>query len=142
MSTRSDIIVHMSNGKWARVYCHWDGYPSHNGKILFNHYNTQKLAEKLIKHGDMSYLDKKCGKPKGHSYDTPVKGYTVYYGRDRGETETNAVIAETLQQVWPGVDTWTEYTYVWDDNHWSVGNAKEGTQTLRNLKEVLEETNV
>ena len=64
MSTRSDIIVHLSNGKWARVYCHWDGYPSHNGKILFKHYNTQKLAEKLIKHGDMSSLGKKCGKPK------------------------------------------------------------------------------
>jgi len=85
MGTRSDIIVHRADGKWARVYCHWDGYLSHNGRILFDHYTSQKQAEKLVSHGDMSSLAPRCSKPKGHSFDKPVKGFTVYYGRDRGE---------------------------------------------------------
>lgn len=88
MGTRSDIIVKLANGQWKRIYCHWDGYLSHNGKILFKHYNSQERAEALVEHGDLSILGKQCSKPEGHSYATPVKGYCVYYGRDRGETET------------------------------------------------------
>ena len=114
MGTRSDIIVHRTDGKWARVYCHWDGYLDHNGQILFEHYETQSKAEELIAPGDMSSLSEKCSKPDGHSYETPVKGYTIYYGRDRGEKKVDAKVGDTLAEVWPPKDTWTEFTYVWD----------------------------
>lgn len=133
MGTRSDIIVHRADGKWHRIYCHWDGYLSHNGRILFDHYSSQKLAEKLVKPGDLSSLAPKCNKPKGHSFDHAVKGYCVYYGRDRDEKDVAGTIGDTLLDVWPGEDTWTEFTYVWDDGKWWTTMAGEGTQTLVDL---------
>ena len=137
MGTRSDIIVHRKDGKWARIYCHWDGYLDHNGQLLFDCYNSQKLAEKLVLEGDMSSLSKKCNKPKGHSYDHKVEGYTVYYGRDRGEEDVAARIFESLAEAWPSKDTWTEFTYVWDDGQWWVGDADEGGQSLIEVKAAL-----
>jgi hypothetical protein len=137
MGTRSDIVVHRKDGKWHRVYCHWDGYLSGVGKTLFDHYNSQALAEKLVKPGDMSSLREKCTKPKGHTFDKPVDGYTVYYGRDRGETDVGGTIGDSLQACWPDQDTWTEFTYVWDDGKWWVGDPDEGTQTLIELEAAL-----
>ncbi len=124
MGTRSDIIVKRTDGTWARVYCHWDGYLEHNGKTLAEHYNSQALAEALVEHGDMSSLYEKCDKPDGHSYDNPIKDHTVYYHRDRGEPweHTQPRIGESLAAVWPPSDTWTEFTYVWDGKAWWVGD--------------------
>ena len=74
MSTRSSISVEISEGQSLCVYCHWDGYPSHNGRILLNHYNTQELAEALVRIGDISVLDASIEKPEGHTFDNRVKG--------------------------------------------------------------------
>lgn len=137
MGTRSDIIVHRTDGKWHRIYCHWDGYLENNGKLLFNHYTSQKAVEALVKPGDMSSLAPECSKPKGHTFDKPVKGYCVYYGRDRGEKDVAGTIADTLAGCWPENDTWTEFTYVWTEAQWWVGDPDEGTQTLINLGDAL-----
>lgn len=56
MGTRSYIIVKLRDGKWKRVYCHWDGYLKHNGRILNDHYSSQALAEKLVKPGSKAIL--------------------------------------------------------------------------------------
>ena len=29
MSTRAQIAIEIGPGEWARIYCHYDGYPSH-----------------------------------------------------------------------------------------------------------------
>jgi hypothetical protein len=55
MATRSHISVKVGN-IYKTVYCHFDGYPSYNGRILLSNYNSQELAEKLINGGDMSSL--------------------------------------------------------------------------------------
>lgn len=125
MGTRSDIIGKLSDGKWKRVYCHWDGYLDHNGKILADHYKTQERVEALLAPGDMSSLSAECSKPEGHSYDRPANGFTVYYGRDRGEANANGVVGDTLAAVWPPADTWTEFTYVWDGEKWWVGDPDD-----------------
>lgn len=126
MGTRSDIIVHRADGKWSRIYCHWDGYPSHHGPILTKHYATQAKAEKLVAPGDLSSLDIKCGKPKGHSFDNPKKDFCVYYGRDRGEEGTEAVVKDALVKIWPGDDSWTEFSYIWDEGRWWVSSPEAG----------------
>lgn len=131
MSTRSDIIVECTDGTWARIYCHFDGYLEGVGQTLSDHYNSQERAEAVVAPGDMSSLSERCSKPEGHSFDHPVKSYSVYYGRDRGETGVAANVGDSLAAVWPEKDTWTEYTYVWKKDHgWLVGNADEGDQTL------------
>lgn len=88
MSTRSSITVKTTDGKFRTIYCHFDGYPSGVGKTLAQHYDTQEKAETLLAGGDISFLEASCDKPEGHSFENPVEGYTVYYGRDRGETGT------------------------------------------------------
>lgn len=158
MSTRSDIIAQFSNLKWGRIYCHWDGYLAHNGKILFEHYTDQKKVESLIMLGDLSILGPEIGKKhkfdwNGDLYDRhkkklitdaeyeklQAKGYEMCtaYKRDRGEKGTDPTIRDTLAQVWPEEDTWTEFTYVWRDGAWLVGDPDEGTQTLVNLGDAL-----
>jgi hypothetical protein len=39
----------------------------------------------LIGLGDISYLNESIECPAGHSFNTPIGGYTVAYHRDRGE---------------------------------------------------------
>ncbi len=62
MGTRSRIgVMHGSNCK--SVYCHWDGYLEHNGKLLLEHYDSSK-ANHLVALGDLSSLDKNVEIPK------------------------------------------------------------------------------
>lgn len=148
MGTRSDIIVHKADGTWHRIYCHWDGYLEHNGRILFDHYTSQTQAEALVALGDLSVLGPKIG--KRHPFDKPPFGTPAYeqynkryddmcvsYGRDRREKNVAGTVADTLAGCWPENGTWTEFTYVWDDGRWWVGDPDEGTQTLINLGDAL-----
>jgi hypothetical protein len=143
MGTRSNIIVQHQDGTWKRVYVHWDGYISGVGAILFEHYNSQERAEAVVAPGDMSSLYENCDKPEGHSYDTKVPGYTVYYGRDRGETDVDGTIGDSLSAVWPDDDTGAEFIYVYMKNprtgqsEWFVGDADEDSETLVRLEDAL-----
>ena len=56
MGTRSNIAYQKPNGKVVVMYCHYDGYPEYNGKILYNHYNHQKKAIALVDNGYQSGL--------------------------------------------------------------------------------------
>lgn len=157
MSTRSDIIVHCADGKWARIYCHWDGYLAHNGRMLFDHYTSQRQADELVALGDLSILGEVIGVK--HPFDPPsaylgfgdaMKPNPAYdkfkkrygkmctaYGRDRGEKDTAADTGDSLSAVWPEAETWTEFTYVWDDGKWWAGDPDEGSQTLVDLGDLL-----
>jgi hypothetical protein len=130
MGTRSTITV---KGKehFHSIYCHWDGYISHNGEILFNHYNTFDDAMQLVSNGDISSLGPRCDKPKGHSFDNPVDGCTVYYGRDRGESGTGVKHYNKYQDV-----PFEEYDYIFDGQWWVNGYETNGYET--NGYEILE----
>jgi hypothetical protein len=84
MATRSRIGIQHQDGSVESIYCHFDGYPQNNGKILTEHYTDREMVEELISLGDISYLAPKV-KPEGddHTYMTPEKGVTVAYNRDR-----------------------------------------------------------
>lgn len=150
MGTRSDIIVQMTDGSWARIYCHWDGYLSHNGRILFDHYTSQTMVEALVSLGDLSKLGPEIGKkhpferPYKSGDDTAAKKYDRLYGnmcvaytRDRDEKGCAASTGATLQEVWPEKDTWTEFTYVWTEGQWFVADPDTGSQALVNLGDAL-----
>lgn len=152
MGTRSDIIVHCGDGMWRRIYCHWDGYLSHNGRILFEHYKDQAKCEQLVALGDLSSLGEEIGEK--HDFDARYKlngkalkqfqakhgKSCTAYGRDRGESNVDATVAETLDKAWPGPDSWTEFTYVWaplnDGHKWYVGDP-DGDRSLIDLGEAL-----
>ncbi len=57
MGTRSNIAYKKSDGKIVSMYCHYDGYPEHNGVILSKHYNTKEKARALVDNGYQSGLE-------------------------------------------------------------------------------------
>ena len=56
MGTRSRIGYELPDHSVVSVYCHWDGYVEHNGKILVEHYLKRENVQKLIDGGSMSCL--------------------------------------------------------------------------------------
>jgi hypothetical protein len=100
MATRSTIALEFADGTIGQVYSHWDGYLAHNGKMLQEYYSNPFILRDLIDLGSISSLAPTIGtkRPFSH-YDTELslvefqKQYndtTTFYGRDRGETNTEA----------------------------------------------------
>jgi len=71
MGTRSMIALEYADGTVGQVYCHWDGYLDHNGKILFVNYTDPFKVRELLDGGDMSSLSES------------VEGCSFY--KERGE---------------------------------------------------------
>lgn len=88
MATRSRIGIENPDGTVTSIYCHWDGYPSHNGRILTEHYGDPRKVRALIALGNISSLDEQIECPEGHSFENRISGYTVAYHRDRGDKLT------------------------------------------------------
>ena len=130
MATRSAIgVMHGDNVK--AVYCHWDGYLSHNGRILQDHYDSTK-ANFLVALGDISSLKSEIGEkhPFSHydvegmtqeQYYEQFGNMTTFYGRDRDETGTEYKTFFNDQELFAGVDA--EYFYVMRDGVWYVSEG-------------------
>lgn len=71
MSTRATIAVRRSDDFFDAVYLHFDGYPSHTGEALKQHFATQQLAEDLVSGGDLRCLGRATGTPERYSNGTP-----------------------------------------------------------------------
>ena len=54
MGTSSMIANYNEDGTVTATYCHYDGYPEYNGRMLRDKYNTVAKVDKLIDGGDMS----------------------------------------------------------------------------------------
>lgn len=125
MATRSTITARLSDGRFATIYCHFDGYPEHNGRILFRHYHTQESIDKLIDLGDLSQLAESTDCPEDHSFGSPEDGFCVAYGRDRGESDTQANYAATADQALSENKYGPqEFDYLWDGQHWHVNGVE------------------
>jgi hypothetical protein len=140
MGTRSRIGV-MHGDKCKSVYCHWDGYLAHNGKILENSYDSSK-ANHLVALGDMSSLYNNIEIPDGveHSFEKPAEDITVFYGRDRGESGTDFKVAQTFEEFLEQCDNCgAEYYYINKDGVWYCGTTYENTNPLSKTLTVLSE---
>ena len=87
MATRSTIALEFADGTVGQIYCHWDGYLSNNGKILFESYQDPFKVRELIDLGDLSSLGPEIGVK--HEFGEVCQDCT-FYGRDRGETGIEA----------------------------------------------------
>lgn len=140
MATRSFIGIEKNNGEYFGVYCHCDGYLTHNGAILIDHYNSKARVEKLLKLGNLSYLGQKIDPDPDytHSFSKPQEGVVIAYGRDRGEEDV-AAKETTLEAI--NDDPWIDYAYFFGkDGKWKYfthGDLKE--KGLRDLEQGLEE---
>ena len=101
MGTRSTIALEYADGTVEQVYCHWDGYLSHNGAILAEHYSDPFILRDLIDLGGLSSLRPTIGTKHAFSqfelraeeveaYKKETEDMCTFYGRDRGETGNGA----------------------------------------------------
>lgn len=119
MATRSTIAVKLANGHVRQVYAHWDGYLEHNGAILLEHYSDQERVEELVEHGDISSLREAINPTEAHSFDAPQDGVTIYYGRDRGESDTGYRDIVSVDEYKRNGQR-EEYDYLFADGVWTV----------------------
>ena len=118
MSTRSAIGILNDDGTVTSVYCHWDGYPSHNGAVLKMYYNTEDKVRELISLGSISYLDKLLWS-EGHSFEKPNPDTTIAYHRDRGEELCIDTYANEAEYVEKTADDYSAaYMYLFKDGKW------------------------
>ena len=95
MATRSTISLEFADGTVGQVYCHWDGYLAHNGKMLLEYYSNPFILRDLIDLGDISSLRPIIGTKHPFSqfdngmsteeFNALYQDMTTFYGRDRGE---------------------------------------------------------
>lgn len=139
MGTRSAIGV-MHGDKAKVVYCHWDGYLEHNGRILFEHYDSAK-ANHLVALGGISSLNQNIEIPEGveHTFNKPAKGITVFYGRDRGEENNEYRVCFDDQSMYNEFP-WCEYFYIMKDGVWYVSEGPDAD--WRELSVALAELDV
>lgn len=138
MSTRSIIGVRKADGSIHTIYCHFDGYPSHQLPILA-HYPTQKDAEALVALGGLSVLGEEIGQKhewaKHHLLPEAAKWCCAYH-RDRGEElkvkvfhpdETDGVVTPADREAMPGY--WGEdYYYLFENGQWYFRTSEKGWQ--------------
>ncbi len=128
MATPSSITAKCNDGRFRTAYCHSDGFVDHNGVILFEHFQDQQKIEDMLALGDMSFLQPSIECPEGHSFTIGIKGYSIFYGRDRGE-EVKPCSSSSL--ITCRSDNKQPYNYYWDGKDWYIGLE------LRLLSEVL-----
>jgi len=142
MATRSAIGMQNRDGSITAVYCHWDGYPEHNGALLVEHYDRVK-TQQLLAQGDLSILGSRIGEQHAFSvynfYDLTPEQRTehdalhrdscTFYGRDRGET---GIDAETYASIEDYTSNFThcdiDYFYLLVNDAWQVLPAFNGGQ--------------
>jgi hypothetical protein len=117
MATRSTIALVNSDGTVSQIYCHWDGYLEHNGKILLEHYNTYDRVEELMNLGNLSLLAPSVNPTTTHTFKNPEDGVCVAYGRDRGEDDTQArkYWDKEMYRLSGQVE---EYNYLFENGEW------------------------
>ena len=125
MATRSTISLEFADGTIGQVYCHWDGYLAHNGKMLMEYYSNPFILRDLIDLGSLSSLQPTIGTKHPFSmfeanmtqdeFANLYRDMCTFYGRDRGESQYQA-------------------TYFKDYEHFLVdGQQEEYDYLLRNV---------
>lgn len=145
MGTRSTIAIQNEDGTVTGIYCHWDGYTSHNGQILQENYTTEAAVRELIALGDLSSLGANIGEK--HPFDERVDAETyaetrcTAYGRDRGEKDveaktyaSHADFLEVMGQEYdylftPGAGWTVRYFSGWDNAVLPLAEAIEAEAT-------------
>ena len=133
MATRSTIgIIDNRTGVVTSIYCHWDGYPEHNGEILVKHYTDPDKIWALMDLGALSSLGEEIGAKHDFNESGPI--HCTAYGRDRGETRVGSM---THNDIHAWLEHSEEFNYLWDGQRWNCfrGGDIDRTVDLYNIKQ-------
>lgn len=144
MGTRSRIGIELSDGSVLSSYCHWDGYPAYNGKMLVTYYQNREDVQELIDGGSMSSLRTRSTWTSGNmlkdekgEFITDSEGFMMsendrdpqpLYHSERGDGQEPTV---TSFDKFVSGDSCEEYAYLYDLNgNWKaykIGWGEEPT---------------
>jgi hypothetical protein len=121
MATRSHIGLKNLDDTVSYIYCHHDGYPSYNGRILIENYTTVDKVKELLALGDISSLGENIGSK--HNWNNPPEGECNTYHRDRGER----LVTGKNQQFQDLIgDDNVDYAYIFDGDYWECYRTYNG----------------
>ena len=125
MNTRSYIAMQTENG-YKGIYCHNDGSPKINGKILLNSYQNHEKVKKLINLGAVSCIDENIGSQI--SFNDLKKRrenkQCVAYHRDRGDALQIHEFKSRKELINHAQDWYADYIYIFEDGKWRGFEAK------------------
>jgi len=108
MGTHSFIGKQKLDGTVRAIYCHWDGYPGHVGRLLGNYYNEETKIDDLLNLGDLSSL-------------STTLTETVAYKRDREENNVDARLFESRQDfILFGRGMGADFWYLFRNGEWET----------------------
>ena len=135
MGTRSLIGKQLKDGSILGVYCHYDGYPEFNGRILRDNFDTEDKVNKLIDGGDMSCTWTNAGWNNETLPESGPLHYTM-----RGESlESNAPkLYKDLNEFFTrGADQCdAEYTYHFVNGEWKCHDVRPNPYAKDNVMEL------
>ena len=108
MSTRSNIILLTESNRVRSIYCHYDGYLEHNGKMLLDNYTSTKDVKALISLGNIKSLKPTIDEIAEEEY---TEGHQSF---------------PSLRAYMSQVDTlFIEFIYMWseEDESWWVSRS-------------------
>ncbi len=121
MSTNAVIGMQDHDGSVKSIYLHWDGYPSHAGAVLIEHYTDINKVDMLINLGDISFLGPEVTEaPKEVLGTNEAYNFTSAYHRDKGE-QLNPPRIFATDYLWmkDAIDhTSAEYGYLFTAEGW------------------------
>lgn len=131
MATRSLIGKQNQDGSITSIYCHYDGYPEHNGVILQEYYSSPFQVDQLLALGNLSVLGREIGlKQDFNNRSTHFTNWCLAYGRDRGESNQQAQVS--TRESFLSTDHGVDYLYLYNDEfEWECYNA--WTLQLQNI---------
>ena len=134
MGTRSRIGIKLKDDSILSVYCHWDGYPSYNGRILRDNYNTVDKVRELIDGGNISALHTNAG---WNNETLPKTGPLYYTSRgesiDSNEPELSKNQSEYLETA---DDCGEEYAYLFTSAGWTCYNTRSWDDNYKKEEEI------
>ena len=129
MSTRSMIALANQDGTVRAVYCHSDGYPEYNGRLLNEYWTEAVDVSELIDQGDMSSL--------GATLST-CKFYAR--GCDEPVEQTRAIEYANYEDLMMNIGDDIEYVYAMlRTGKWAMADIRGGK--ARALSDVMAELN-
>jgi hypothetical protein len=105
MATRSLIGIKLEDNIVKTIYCHWDGYPEHTGKLLIENYSTPAAITELMELGDLSSLAESPDQCKAYHRDRNEPWGMV----EPREMDMNTVVVDAVKDY--GVD----YVYIYNN---------------------------
>lgn len=136
MATRSHIGKLLPSGTVKYIYCHYDGYLDHNGRILLEHYNTPERVDQLLELGNLSVLAPEIGEKQDFDSKDRNENYCLVYGRDRGEDGQHSVLTSLENYNSEFVD----YVYLYTEEGWKWNNSNNGD--WKNVQNFLEKNHI